>query len=176
MPRRPTAAHPSIQDWSTWESAGPGLPLIVDAANGYEWLVRHDGTITSLAHDFDEVPAADPRLWFVCLAVLATTVTAAPSRMMTPREPGAFWTRNARTVHVWEGPWEGTDFAVGIQPSLVSPGSPEPVWGYQDQIDDRLIAWRVVDGTRHYQDLGADDGERCRAQLAARHRCRTGRF
>ena len=49
------------------ESPGPGLLLIVDAANGYEWLVRHDGTITALEHDFDDVPAADPRLWFVCL-------------------------------------------------------------------------------------------------------------
>ena len=48
----------------------------------------------------------------------------------------------------------GTDFAVGIRPSLVSPGSTDPLWGLQDQIDERLVAWWLADGTRHDQDLG----------------------
>ncbi len=134
-------------------SPGPGLLLIVDAANGYEWLVRDDGSITALEHDFDTVPAADPRWWFVCLG--STGHTSAGGAL--PEDARLTWCvldPDTDTVHVREGPWEGTDFAVGIRPSLVSPESADPVWGFQDQMDDRLLAWWLADGTRHHHDLG----------------------
>jgi hypothetical protein len=135
-------------------SPGPGLLLIVDGANGYEWLVRRDGSITALQHDFDDVPAADPRLWFVCLASTGHTSSGGAATPYDARLTWCVLDPEADTVHVWEGPWEGTDFAVGVRPSLVSPGSADPMWGFQDQIDDRLVAWWLADGTRHYRDLG----------------------
>lgn len=139
------------------ESPGPGLLLIVDRANGYEWLARDDGTITALERDFEEVPAADPRLWFMCLANTGHSTAGGAE----PQDAKLTWCvldPDADTVHIWEGPWEGTDFAVGIRPSVISPGSADPLWGFQDQIDDRLVAWWLADGTRHYQDLGPSTG------------------
>ncbi|HQR25963.1 MAG TPA: hypothetical protein PLP61_02890 [Nocardioides sp.] len=139
------------------ESPGPGLLLIVDAANGYEWLVRDDGTITPLARDFDDAPAADPRLWFVCLA--STGHTSAGGAI--PQDAPLTWCMldpAADAVHVRRGPWEGTGMATGIHPSVVSPGSGDLLWGVQDQLDDRLVAWWLADGTRHYQDLGPSTG------------------
>jgi len=139
------------------ESPAPGLLLIVDSANGYEWLVRHDGSIAALEHVFDEVPAADPRLWFMCLGSTGHNNAGGAE----PQDAQLTWCvldPAADTVHVWEGPWEGTDFAVEYRSSVVSPGSKDPVWGFQDQIDDRLVAWWLADGTRHYQDLGPSTG------------------
>lgn len=134
-------------------SVGPGLLLIVDQANGYEWLVRRDGTIIALARDFEPVPAADPRLWFVCLGSTGHTTDGGAA---LPNDAQLTWCvldPGADTVHVRNGPWEGTDFTVGIRPSLVNPDS-DPVWGLQDQIDDRLVAWWLVGGTRHTRELG----------------------
>ncbi len=155
-----TTYRSAAQFWTGGEyvlSPGPGLLLIVDRINGYEWLVREDGTFTLLDHDFDEVTTADPRFWFKCMSGTSHTNAALLGEAL-PDDAQYTWCvldPDANAVHVRRGPWEGTDFAVGIWPSLVSPASADPVWGFQDQIDDRLIAWWLVDGTRHFQELGA---------------------
>jgi hypothetical protein len=142
------------------ESVGPGLLVIVDVANGYEWLVRDDGTVTPLERDFDEVPAADPRRWFVCLG---NTGRTGPGGQATPFDAQPTWCAlepKTNTVHIWEGPWVGT---LDDSESMVSPGSGEMPWGVRDPTygptrpmpaDDRVEAWWEVDGTRHREDLG----------------------
>jgi hypothetical protein len=135
------------------ESPAPGLLMVVDRANGYEWLIRPDGTITEMQHDLDDVPATDTRPRFVCLG--STGHTDAGGAI--PQDARLTWCvldPDAGKIHLQHGPWDGTDFADGIRPSVVSPGSTEPVWGFQDQVDDHLIAWWLSDGTRHYRDLG----------------------
>jgi hypothetical protein len=139
------------------ESVGPGLLLVVDDANGYEWLVRDDGTIAALERDFNQVPATDPRLWFVCLG--STGHTAAGGAL--PYDAQSTWCAldpRASRVHMWTGRWTRT---IDDSESVVSPeGGVEP-WGYRDPTngpapgppDPGLVAWWDVDGARHYQDL-----------------------
>ena len=141
------------------ESVGPGLLVIVDRANGYEWLVRDDGTITPLDRDFDEVPAADPRLWFVCLGNTGRGSGGAAE----PFDSQPTWCAldpHTDRVHIWTGPWVGT---LDDSESLVSPGSGEMPWGVRDPTYgptrpgpavDRVEAWWEVDGSRHHEDLG----------------------
>ena len=142
------------------ESVGPGLLAIVDRANGYEWLVRDDGTVTPLARDFDKIPAADPRLWFVCLG---NTSRTGPGGQALPFDAQPTWCAldpRTDTVHIWTGPWVGT---LDDSESLVSPASGEMPWGVRDPtysatrpapVVDRVGAWWEVDGSRHHEDLG----------------------
>jgi hypothetical protein len=142
------------------ESVGPGLLLIVDDANGYEWLVRDDGTVTPLDRDFDEVPAADPRFWFVCLG---NTGRTGPGGQATPFDTQPTWCAldpKADTVHIWQGPWAGT---LDDSRSTVSPGAGVVPWGFRDPtysagqsppVDRHLVAWWEVDGSRQYRDFG----------------------
>jgi hypothetical protein len=139
------------------ESVGPGLLLIVDTANGYEWLVRDDGTVSVPERDFDEVRATDPRLWFGCLG--NTGHTAAGGAV--PYDAQSTWCALEPTtnrVHVWSGAWTRT---LDDSESVVSPeGGVEP-WGYRDPTygpgpgppDPGLVAWWEVDGVRHYHAL-----------------------
>jgi hypothetical protein len=142
------------------ESVGPGLLVIVDRANGYEWLVRDDGTITPLDRDFDKLPAAGPRLWFVCLGNSGRT---GPGGQALPFDAQPTWCAldpHTNTVHIWEGPWVGT---LDDSESLVSPASGEMPWGVRDPTYgptrpapavDRVEAWWEADGSRHHEDLG----------------------
>jgi hypothetical protein len=141
------------------ESVGPGLLLIGDSTNGHQWLVRDDGTVTTLDSNFDEVPADDPRLWFVCLDNTGFGPAGAP----TPDDAQPTWCAldpEANVVHVWKGPWVRTlDDSV----SVVSPGAGELPWGVRDPTYgatrpvpavDRAEVWWEVDGSRHREDLG----------------------
>ncbi|HEX5088932.1 MAG TPA: hypothetical protein VFV89_14075 [Nocardioides sp.] len=141
----PCGSHPVHM-----ESVGPGLLLVVDRSNGYEWLVRDDGTITALERDFDEVAPATPRLWFQCLAVTGHSSGGAPE----PDDARMAWCAldpAADTVHVWGRPWDGSQFSGEDEPSAASPALGLP-WGVRWV--DGLLAWWEVDGTRHYHDLG----------------------
>jgi hypothetical protein len=141
-------------------SLGPGLLGIVDGANGYEWLVRDDGTITPLERDFDEIPATDPRLWFVCLG---NTGRTGPGGQGTPFDARSTWCAldpKTDTIHVWLSPWAGTP---DDSRSMISPESGPPAWGFRDPItgptrpadpDPHLVAWWDVNGTPHHEDLG----------------------
>ena len=132
------------------ESVGPGLLLVVDGANGYEWLVRDDGTITALERDFDEVAPAEPRLWFQCLAVTGHSSGGAPQ----PDDAPVAWCAldpATDTVHVWGEPWNGSQFSGEDAPSAASPAGDLP-WGVRWV--DGLQVWWEADGSRHYHDLG----------------------
>jgi hypothetical protein len=137
------------------ESVGPGMLLVVDDSNGYEWLVRDDGTITTLARDFSEVPAADPRLWFACLATHGHSSGGAPDD-----DAVATWCAldpKANRLHIWEGPWSST---LDDTRSVVSPDAAVP-WGFRDPTngpgpgpaDPGLSAWWESGGSRQYHDL-----------------------
>jgi hypothetical protein len=142
------------------ESVGPGLLLVVDDSNGYEWLVRDDGTITPLARDFDDVPATDPQLWFMCLG---NTGRLSPGGAATPFDAQPTWCAldpDANEVHIWQGDWAGT---LDDSPSLVDPGSGVSPWGIRDPVvsperpadpDPHLVAWWVTGESRQYEDLG----------------------
>lgn len=141
------------------ESLGPRLLVVVDRANGYEWLVRDEGTITPLDRDFDQIPAADPRLWFVCLG----NTGRAPGGAAEPDDSQPTWCAldpDAGVVHIWTEPWAGT---LDDSESVVSPASGEPPWGIRDptysptrpgSVEDRVEVWWEVDGTRRHEDLG----------------------
>ena len=142
------------------ESVGPGLLAIVDRANGYEWLVRDDGTITPLDRDFDEIPAADPRLWFVCLGNTGRTREGGQALPFDARPTWCALDPSMKTVHIWSGPWVGT---LDDSRSMVSPGSGVRPWGVREPTYgptrpppavDRVEAWWEVDGSRHHEDLG----------------------
>jgi hypothetical protein len=132
------------------KSVGTGLLLVVDDSNGYEWLVRDDGTITTLARDFDEVAPAATRLWFQCLAVTGHSTGGAPE----PNDARMAWCAldpDADTVHVWGRPWDGSLFSGEDAPSAASPADGLP-WGLRWV--DGLQVWWESDGSRHYHDLG----------------------
>jgi hypothetical protein len=133
------------------ESVGPRMLLIVDTANSGEWLVRDDGTVTALARDFDEVPAADPRLWFVCLA----SRYRPPGGQAIPYDSPLSWCAlqpHANAVHIWGAPWKGSG-AFGTPAAVPPSGGTEP-WGISEVNTDRLVAWWEAAGTRHERDLG----------------------
>jgi hypothetical protein len=132
------------------ESVGPGLLLVVDDANGYEWIVRDDGSITALERDFDEVAPAEPRLWFQCLAVTGHSSGGAPE----PDDARMAWCAldpAVDTVHVWGEPWDGSEFSGEDAPSAASPAHGLP-WGLRWV--DGLLVWWEADGSRRYHDLG----------------------
>jgi hypothetical protein len=110
-------------------SVGPGLLAIVDGDNGHEWLVRDDGTITDLDHDYDQVPAADPRLWVGCLGDPVGDDPDPQDGAPSSFDPVRTWCAldpEANAIHIWMGPWAGT---LDDSASLVSPGAGEPPWG-----------------------------------------------
>lgn len=144
-------------------SVAPGLLAIVDGANGHEWLVRDDGTITALNREVDAVAAADPRLWVVCLGdpvgVDPDLQDGAPSQF----DPQPTWCAvdpKNNTIHIWMGPWIRT---LDDSESLVSPGSGESPWGVRfpsygpgrpaPEVD-RAEIWWEADGSRLREDLG----------------------
>jgi hypothetical protein len=123
---------------------------LVDDANGYEWLVRDDGRITTLERDFDDVAPADPRLWFQCLAVTGHSSGGAPE----PDDARMAWCAldpAADTVHVWGAPWDGSQFSGDDAPAAASPAS-GLAWGLRWV--DELLVWWEADGSRRYHDLG----------------------
>jgi hypothetical protein len=132
-------------------SAGPGLLLLVDGANGGEWLVRDDGTITRLARKYDATPTGDPRSWFACL----TNYDHLP--WVNAPTPSSTWCKldpKANTVHTLGGAWLGMDEIGHDTASLVSPVSAFR-WGLRNQSFDRLVGWWDTGGSRHTKDFGA---------------------
>jgi hypothetical protein len=142
------------------QSVGPGLLLVVDDSNGYEWLVRDDGTITALARDFDEVTPSDPRLWFTCLGSTGRTGPGGQALPFDAQLTSCALDPDTDTAHIWQAPWAGT---LDDSPSVAHPGSGVVAWGIQDgtygpgrPLPDAqpLVAWWETGGSRHYQDLG----------------------
>ena len=130
------------------ESPGPGLLLVIDAANGPEWLVRDDGTITRLARVVEERRPADERFWHVCADNYDNDYQVSWCAL----DPS----RNA--FYVWEGPWRST---MTSSESMASPGATEDPWGlvwprpdYYTAPDQVLVAYWYVDGVRQTHDFG----------------------
>jgi hypothetical protein len=115
-------------------SPAPGVLLFSDYANGGEWLVRDDGSVTRVARVLENRPAADRRLWFECLS----------------GDEQATWCAldvGSATAYEWGDPWAGSP---GITASAVPPGSGMEPWARE--LLDRsgfvdLVAHWNQDGT-----------------------------
>jgi hypothetical protein len=143
------------------ESVGPGLLAIV--GSGQEWLVREDGTVTELGRDYEEVEAADPRLWVVCEGDPPGVDPAPQDGAPSSFDPQPTWCAvdpEANAIHVWLGPWIRT---LDDSESVVSPGAGEPPWGVRfpsygpgrpAPASDRVETWWEAGGSRQREDLG----------------------
>ena len=125
-------------------SPAPGVLMLVDDANGGEWLVREDGTVSKrLKHVVEERPANEPRQWFQCLSgdVQATWCAVDVA---------------GETVYEWRGPWTGSP---GNTLSAVSPGAGIEPWGRQllDASEGALVAWWDQDGVRRTRVLASPE-------------------
>jgi hypothetical protein len=132
-------------------SAGPGLLLLVDGANGGEWLVRDDGTVTPQTRADDATPTGDPRSWFACL----TNFEHLP--WVNAGTPSSTWCRldpTSNTVHALGSTWWGIDEIGHDTAALVRPVSAFR-WGLRNQSFDRLVGWWDTGGSRHSKDFGA---------------------
>ena len=130
------------------ESPGPGLLLVIDAANGAEWLVRDDGTVTRLARVVAERRPADPRRWHIC----ADNHDIDYQLSWCALDPAA------NAFYAWEGLWRSTNFS---SQSIAGPGASDEPWGLVwPRPDERtppapvLVAYWYVDGIRHTRDFG----------------------
>jgi hypothetical protein len=143
-------------------SVGPGLLAFVDG-NQREWLVRDDGTITELARDYDEVAAADPRLWVGCVGDPPGEDPDIQDGVPSGLDPQPTWCAidpGANAIHVWLGPWVRT---ADDSESEVSPGTGGGAWGVRSPSYgpgrpapevDRAEVWWEADGSRRREDLG----------------------
>jgi hypothetical protein len=128
-------------------SPASGVLLVVDDANGGEWLVREDGTVSDrLPRKVEEHTDAEPREWFECLS----------------GEDQLTWCAidvAEETVYESRGVWSG---APGTTISAVTPGAGRQPWGRQllDASAGSLVAWWYQDGERRTRVLAEpDDGE-----------------
>ena len=125
-------------------SPAPGVLMLVDDANGGEWLVREDGTVSRrLPRVVEERLADEPRQWFECLS----------------GEVQATWCAldvADETVYEWRGPWSATP---GNTLSAVTPGAGIEPWGRQllDASEGALVAWFDLDGVRRTRVLASPD-------------------
>jgi hypothetical protein len=123
-------------------SPAPGVLMLVDGANGGEWLVREDGTVSKrLTHVVEARPPDEPRQWFQCLS----------------GEVQATWCAvdvADETVYEWRGQWTGSP---GNTLSAVSPGVGVEPWGRQllDASEGALVAWWDQNGVRRTRVLAS---------------------
>jgi hypothetical protein len=125
-------------------SPAPGVLLVVDDANGGEWLVREDGTTSKrLPRVVEDRPAEEPRQWFQCLSGEEQTTWCAVDVA-------------DETVYEWRGAWTGSP---GNTLSAVTPDAGPPPWGRQllDASDGALVAWWDQGGLRRTRVLASPD-------------------
>ncbi len=108
--------------------------------------------------DFDEIPAADPRLWFVCLGNIGRTGDGGQALPFDAQPTWCALDPSKDTVHIWSGPWVGL---LDNSESMVSPGSGVMPWGVRDPTygpthprpaEEHAEAWWEVAGS--VADLG----------------------
>ena len=142
-------------------SAAPGTLLIVDPANGGEWLVHDDATTTLLPHVVEERLTESPRSWFSC-------------RLSgTDRTTWCAYDEDTEAVYEWGTAWSG---GPDDDISAVSPAAGVEPWGRErlrPDEDGPLTAWWYHDGVRRSRTLieslpfnsragsvlGADEGD-----------------
>lgn len=125
-------------------SPAPGVLMVVDDANGGEWLVREDGTTSKrLRRVVDDRPAEQPRQWFQCLSGEEQPTWCAVDVA-------------EETVYEWRGAWTGSP---GNTPSAVTPGAGLEPWGRQllDASRGELVAWWDQNGVRRTRVLASPD-------------------
>lgn len=121
-------------------SPAAGVLLIVDPANGGEWLVHEDGSTTVVERVVEDRPADEPRQWFKCLS----TEVGQPDYLDT-------WCAldvDAATAYEWREPWSQEPSLVA---SGVDPGVGVEPWGralMSADGDRELKAWFYRDGER----------------------------
>ncbi len=121
-------------------SPAPGVLLIVDPANGGEWLVHEDGSTTAVERSVADRPADEPRQWFACL-----------STEVEPPDYLATWCAldpDTATAYEWREPWSQDPPLVA---SAVDPGVGVEPWGralMSADGDRELMAWFYRDGER----------------------------
>lgn len=145
-----TYRRPGVYPWWPWhvESPGPGMLLVIDAANGPEWLVRDDGTVTRLASVVRQRRPRDPRYWHVC----------GDNHEIDYQLSWCALDPAANAFYVWEGSWRGTNFS---SQSVAGPATTKEPWGLVWERPDvwtapapRLLAYWYADGVRHTRDFG----------------------
>jgi hypothetical protein len=132
-------------------SPAPDVLLLVDDANGGEWLVRADGSVSKrLPRVVEERTFEEPRSWFSCLS----------TEVRPPDYVGTWcaYDAAAETVYEWRGAWSDSP---GFARPTVNPGAGIEPWGREllDASGGDLVAWWYRDGERLTRTLASRPGD-----------------
>jgi hypothetical protein len=128
-------------------SPAPGVLLLVDDANGGEWLVGRDGSVSErLPRIVEDRSFVEPRAWFSCLS----------TQVQPPDYLGTWCAFDVATETVYErrGSWSDSP---GFTRSTVSPAAGLEPWGRQllDASGGDLVAWWILQGERRTRTLAS---------------------
>ncbi len=121
-------------------SPAPDVLLVVDDANGGEYLVRRDGSTVLLPHVVEERTVASPRQWFTCHG-------------QNDRITWCAFDAEAEAVYEWGDRWSG---GPGGDTAALYPGAGLEPWGRELMRPDEagpLNAWWYEDGVRRTRTL-----------------------